>query len=58
MAANPWNQLPPERSMAIAALVSRIVPRSTGSSPITPLRQSLASVTTAVWVIRWWKIAS
>ena len=44
--------------MTIAALVSRIVPSSTGSSPVTPLLQSLASVTTAVCVIRWWKIAS
>ncbi len=34
--------------MASSALVSRIVPRMTGSSPRTPVRQSLARVTTAV----------
>ena len=44
--------------MTISGSVSRIVPRSTGSSPVTPFRQSPASVTTAVWVTRWWKIRS
>ncbi|WP_422923432.1 hypothetical protein [Singulisphaera sp. PoT] len=48
MAANPRSQLPPERSIEIEGSVSRIVPSRTGASPVTPFRQSLASVTTAV----------